>query len=129
MTSQELDTSWIKPGAPVIVYVKNRRPSEGRPRETSITRVANKSFTVEWQGIRFNIERLESPRFGGSFGGWSYSVTPVGSELARDLLAADQVLRVAAHARSAVDRWKKTRSREDRLAAIDALQAIESGEN
>jgi hypothetical protein len=53
----------------------------------------------------------------------------VGSELARDLLAADQVLRVAAHARSAVDRWTKTRTREDRMAAIDALQAIESGEN
>ncbi len=127
MTSQELDTSWIKPGAPVIVYVKNRRPSEGRPRETSITRVANKSFTVEWQGIRFNIERLESPRFGGSFG-WHYRVTPVGSELSHDLLAADQVLQAIAHARTAVDRWTKTRSRENRLAAIAALRAIKDDE-
>ena len=124
MTSQDFDTSWIKPGTPVVIYRKNRRPSEAVLHKTSIKRVAGKSFTVEWQDIRFNTERLESPRFGGSFG-WSYGVTPAGSELARDLLAADQVLRVAAHARSAVDRWKKTRTREDRLAAIDALQAIE----
>jgi len=125
MTSQEFDTSWIKPGTLVVIYRKHRSLSEAMPIETSIKRVAGKSFTVDWQDIRFNTERLESPRFGGSFGGWSYSVTPVDSELACDLLAADQVLRVAAHARSAVDQWTKTRSREDRLAAIDALQASE----
>ena len=125
MTSQEFDTSWIKPGTPVVIYRKNRRLSEAMPIETSIKRLANKSFTVDWQDIRFNTERLESPRFGGSFSSWTYSVTPAGSELARDLLAAGQVLRVVAHARSAVDQWTKTRSREDRLAAIEALQAIE----
>jgi hypothetical protein len=124
MTSQEFGTSWIRTGVPVIVYTKNRQLSEARPRKTTIKRVAGKSFTVEWQNLRFNTERLDTPRSGGSFG-WSYSVTPVGSELARDLLAADQVLQAIAHARTAVDRWTKTRSREDRLAAIAALQAIE----
>ena len=124
MTAQEFDTSWIKPGTSVVIYRKNRQLSDAYPHKTTVKRVANKSFTVDWQDIRFNTEKLESPRFGGSFG-WSYSVTPVDSELARDLLAADQVLRVAAHARTAVDRWTKTRSREDRLAAIEALQAIE----
>jgi len=87
MTSQEFDTSWIKPGAPVVIYHKNRRLSEAAPHRTTIKRVASDSFTVERKDILFNIESLESPR-SGSFYGWIYGVTPAGSELAYDLLAS-----------------------------------------
>jgi hypothetical protein len=118
------NTTWIKPGASVVTYV---RP-HGSPRWISrsvkvqkILRVNQQSFTVE-DGTRF---RLDNQIHRGN-NAWSESSVCVsyGSAQARRVLKEAALRKAEAAADKAYDTWTRNRTEETLLAAIAALQDI-----
>lgn len=115
---------WIRPGTKVVVYTYGGVSRSESPSVTVIVKVATKSFTVEGDSLRYSINRQESPRQGGTWG-WTRKVTPLESDEARGVLERARHERLMSRARAAVDAWDRQRTRENRLAAIVALQAVE----
>lgn len=119
---------WITPGTKVVAYTEGSISRDESPTVTTIAKVAKKSFTVaEGREPRFSIDRQESARQGGSWG-WTRKVIPFDSDEARRMLKREHDRRRIYEARVAVEKWERKRSRENRLAAIEALQAIEVDE-
>lgn len=122
----EKSTDWIKPGAKVVVFTAYSRGDEN-PRVTTIAKVAKKSFTVETDGLRYSIDQQLTAIQGGSWG-WRRKAVPFDSDEARSLLERARHKDLIWTARMAVEMWEKKRTRENRLAAIAALQAVEVDE-
>lgn len=121
-------TDWIKPGAAVVLYDTAARRDSRDVVQTTIKRVAGKSFTVDDRRgeIRFPIDRLRVRQGGGMLASsWTRHVVPAGSDTAREVLAEAAMQRAENAARNAVDAWERDRSRENRHAAIAALQALD----
>lgn len=119
---------WITPGAKVVVYTEGGISRDENPTVTTIAKVAKKSFTVSKDvEPRFSVDRQESALQGGTWG-WRRKVVPFDSDEARQMLKREQDRRRIYRARAAVEKWERMRSRENRLAAIAALQAIEVDE-
>lgn len=119
---------WITKGTKVVVYTEGGVSRQENPTVTTIEKVAQKSFTVsEEKEPRFSIERRESAMQGGAWG-WRRKVIPFDSDEARRMLKREQDRLLISKARAAVEKWQRLRSRENRLAAIAALQAIEVDE-
>lgn len=121
------DTNWITPGAEVLVYTSLGRNESTHPVKTTIKRVAAKSFSVTAENEpRFDLEDQRSPQQGrSSWSGHYRRVVPIDSDEAREVIAAENRLRIRNRARKAVDAWIKDRTRDSRLAAIAALEAVE----
>lgn len=120
----EKSTDWIVAGAKVLVFTD---AMPGYPRSvtrSTIEKVAKRSFTVEGEHVRFSIDRQEHrPR--NSWTASARCVVPLDSDKARaEIAAANSRNRVLA-ARNAVEKWERNRTRESRLTAIEALQAID----
>lgn len=120
----EKSTDWIVPGAKVLVF-SDTPPGYSRGiRTATIEKVAKKSFTVEGEHVRFSIDRQEY-RPTNSWTASARCVVPLDSDEAKsEMAAAESRSRVIA-ARSAVKEWERNRTRENRVAAIKALQAID----
>jgi hypothetical protein len=117
-------TDWIKPGEKVVTYTYGGVSRSENPSVTLIAKVAAKSFTLENDSLRYSIDRQESPRQGGTWG-WTRKVVPFDSDKAREVLEREKHERRMSRARATVDAWERMRTRENRLAAIAALQAVE----
>lgn len=117
---------WISPGTPVVLYNTGGASRNRNVVETTIKKVAGKSFTVDAEDTRFPIDRLHVSQ-GGTWG-WTREVVPADSVTARHVLAEHRHLLAKNRARRAVDDWSRSPSRETRLAAITALQALDSFE-
>lgn len=121
--STATDTSWIQPGVEVVVYNNSRlNPTARRDR---VAKVATKSFTTEkgHKGERFPLDRPER-RIGGTWGHQEY-VVAADSATGRAELAKQAARNRMQRARNAVAGWERNRTRENRLAAIAALQAVD----
>lgn len=117
-----MSTDWITPGAEVVTYSTG---SNRDVRRQAIEKVAKRSFTVT-DGSRFPIDSLQ--RHEGGTWGRSVHVVPADSETALEELAGAVRRRLMDDASRAVDEWVRNRTRENRLAAIVALQAIDDDE-
>lgn len=121
------DTDWIAPGAEVLIYSRAARDVGLLcPRHTTIAKVAKASFTVSLEDEpRIKFDTQESARQVDTWHGYYRRVVPLGSNEAR--LVTDRYnrhVRLQA-AKSAVDKWQRNPTRESRLAAIVALEAVE----
>ena len=121
--SANADTSWITKGAEVVTYRHSRTDDysyEG-VRVAPIERVSAKSFTVN--GDRYDLDR-QSYTPPGRWPHVTYCV-PVGSDKGREIVAEARHRKGVHLAEAAVEKWRRERTRENRLAAIAALQAID----
>ncbi len=121
--STTTDTSWIVPGAEVVVFSNDHRYP--RARRDRIEKIAKKSFTVEdgQPGERYQLKDA-CRRTGGAFG-YTEEVVPADSEAGQTALTDPIRRNKVGRARNAVTAWERDRTRENRLAAIAALQAVE----
>lgn len=120
MSGEAERPEWLVPGAEVVVVHGHYGENVNT---TTINTIAKRSFTVSGSDRRFSIDRQEHrPR-----DVWSstWHVYPVESDEGQEFLAAKHQRRIEREARNACDRWMRNRTRENRLAAIAALQAID----
>lgn len=125
MSEQKPD--WLVAGAKVVVF-NDALPSYSRNvRVSTIAKVATKSFTVDGERVRFSIAKQQH-HSGNAFLSQTRCVVPFDSDTARAELATARHRQLVFTARDAVQKWERKRTRENRLAAIAALQAIETDE-
>lgn len=120
------DTDWIKPDAPVVIYREQHGKPESLLCETTIKRVAAKSFTINGRWYyRFDMEtqRTKQESFGWHY--YRYVAVRPEAEVVQELRDAQRREQLKIRANDAVEAWQKDRSRGNRLAAIEALQAVE----
>jgi hypothetical protein len=103
---------WLVPGAPVVVYNRGGTSTPGNPTKTKVNKVATKSFTVEGSTERFQIRR-------------SRVVAPLDSDEARHELSEARKRKLARLAQHACEQWMRSPGEGNRIAAIEALQAVE----
>lgn len=117
---------WLKPGAEVVIWTDDYGYRVLHVKRTKVAMVAQKSFTVEGTSDRFDVQRMATK--GG--GAWDRErhVAAVDSEKAKAVLEESRQQQLTHRAWAAVDQWNKKRTRENRLAAIAALQAVEVDE-
>lgn len=117
-------TDWITPGAEVLVYTDAMPGYSRNVRFSTIAKVAKKSFTVEGENVRFSMDQQEHrPR--SSWTASTRRVVPRDSDKAHAEVSAARARGLTLKARAAVEKWERRRTRENRLAAIAALQAVE----
>lgn len=114
---------WLKPGSEVVVITSHPGAAKQTARLTTVRTVAAKSFTVTGFDCRFNLARLAG-RTGGDWGS-SHEVVPPASEQAHRALIAQRNRNLVNRARIAVEKWLRDGTRDRRLAAIAALEAVE----
>ena len=121
---------WLVDGASVLVYSHAGHASGHaycEVHETTVKRVSTTSFTIhDAPGARVSeprirIRGLQSVDF-------RRKVVPLESDEAREILARDAHDNAILRAHGAVRVWQKEGTRETRLAAINALQAIDQHE-
>ena len=117
---------WLKPGAEVVIWTDDYGRRVLNVTHAKVAKVAQKSFTVEGTSDRFDVQRMTAK--GG--GAWDRArhVAPVDSEKAKAVLEESRQQQLTYRASAAVDQWNKKRTRENRLAAVTALQAVEVDE-
>lgn len=116
---------WLVPGAEVVVFTAGS-PIPRNAKRTTIHRVAAQSFTVDGSDVRFKLTTQEYHQRSGAWGfGWTRRVVPANSIEGRRELAVESEYRLECAARDACETWTRERTRENRLAAIAALQAID----
>lgn len=118
------DTSWITPGAEIVVYRDTYNASPD-PIRTTVEKVAKASFTVaDVPGERFKFDTLQGKRYGSSYFGWSYVAIHPSDPKVNAMFAQQRRERTVARAVRAVAEWNTGHGRGDRAkldAAIDAL--------
>lgn len=117
---------WLKPGAEVVVWTDGYGRRVLHVTRATVAKVAQKSFTVEGVTDRFDIRTMTAK--GGGAWDRGRSVAPADSDQAKAVLESARHQRLTYKARAAVEAWEKKRTRETRLAAIAALQAVEVDE-
>lgn len=117
---------WIATGTKVLCYTRGR--AIGTLKITEIGKVAKQSFILadEREG-RFRITREPSRHEGGTWG-WTRCVIPLDSDTARRLLREKNLSGQRQQARNACDKYARNQTKENRLTAIAALQAVEEDE-
>lgn len=117
---------WLKPGAEVVIWTDDYGLRVIGVTRTKVATVAQKSFTVEGTSDRFDVRTMKSK----TSGAWDRVrfLSPVGSEKAKAVLEEARHRKLTSRARTAVETWNTRRTRENRLAAIAALQAVEVDE-
>lgn len=120
----EESTDWIVPGAKVVLYYDTYGDKPRHVKATTIAKVAKKSFTVEEPNEpRFSIE-TQKAHGGGTWHSWTRCCVPYDSEEAQREFVYVRDMRYMGVARTACETWLRSRTRENRLAAITALQRI-----
>jgi hypothetical protein len=116
---------WLVEGAEVLAYSDNRTSDSHHLVKTTVKKIATRSFTLEADNEpRYS---LPSCSYQAREGNHRY-VVPLDSDRARVEIRRERELRQIARARDAVDTWVLTRTADNRLAAIAALQGIENDE-
>lgn len=120
---------WIKPGTKVLIYNPQSRDAASRHLTVAlVAKVATQSFTVDnAREPRFKLKNQEA-RVGEGWGAFVRRVVPIDSEEAKREIEDLRLHRQRYKARAAVDEWQRKRTRETRLAAIEALEAVEVDE-
>ena len=119
---------WLKPGAEVVVWSDYHGDRYRHVKHLRVQRVAGKSFTVDDdREPRFPIDGREA-RMGTTWNTYYRRVAPADSDQAREIEWMNAQRDKMSRARSAVAAWEHKRTRETRLAAIAALQAVEVDE-
>ena len=120
------DDDKLRAGEQVVVYTDSVTPGVVKaPKVRVIDRVAAKSFVVQGLDERFDRTTWETKRRGGAWSSTRYKAVPVDSDEARALFAEQDKSRKVTEAIGAVEAWRRSRTRQNRLAAIDALRAVE----
>lgn len=120
---------WPAPGARVLVW--SERPPSSTPRdphEATVDHVAGRTFTVAGVDATFNRStgRSKPVRHGaGAFASTTYVAVDAGSKRARDVVGSKERRDRDVEASRAVHAWLADRSRANRQAAIEALQALD----
>lgn len=120
---------WIRPGAPVVLYTSGSRSGHPHAVRTTVKRVAAQSFVVDDgdHEQRFRFDRMSvrmSVRQDPPWD-WTRHAAHPGSAEAVRALAEEAAYRAESTAISAVDEWRRDRTRENRRAAISALEALD----
>jgi hypothetical protein len=125
MTARPLPVKpdWLVPGHEVIT---NGGTFQSRITRTNVDKVASHTFTLVGSHLRFRIKDL-SYHEPGTWGR-IIRVLPAESPEARKLIEEDRRRKLVLRAQKAVEDWSKRGTRELRLAAIAALQAVEDDE-
>lgn len=128
-TAEYLD--WVAPGVKVLLFNNGRTGGPRHLVRSVVDRVTRTTFTVaasDEPRFRFAHRQPNGPGFevhqGGDWG-WRRTVVPLDSEEAREQLTAGAQRKKEAAARNAVGVWQRTPTRDNRLAAIQALQGLE----
>ena len=126
METETETPAWIEPGAPVLVISGRDGQNVAR---TEIAKVHKRYFTVTHRAYvdsRFSLERQEAR----SADIWTMNplVVPVDSPRGREVLEEVRRRRLVRNAEQACTDWLRKQSRDSRLNAIAALQAVEDGE-
>jgi hypothetical protein len=114
---------WLVPGVEVLVV---RGHWDERVTKTTVAKVHKRYFTVDYRmfaDCRFSLDRQEHR--GPGMWGVTRKVIPLDGDEARSLIDADRRRRLEDQARKACEQWIVSRKRDDRLAAVAALQAVE----
>lgn len=117
---------WLKLGAEVVIWTDTHGDDVRGVTTTTVTKVWMKTFAVEDHADKFEIDGMRSkPK-----GTWTrgYFCAPAGGDEAKEVLEKLRRQNLTWTARLAVEAWEKKRTRETRLAAIAALQAVEVDE-
>ena len=124
-------TDWPSQGARVLVW--SERPPSPKPRdpyEATVDHVAGRTFTVAGLDATFNRStgRSHPVRHGpGAFATETFVAVDADSDRACNVLGAATRRDRDAEASRAVHAWLASRSRDNRRAAIAALQALDDG--
>jgi hypothetical protein len=115
--------SWLVPGVEVLVIRGHREDSVTW---TRVARIRGWYFTVEHpscEDLRFSLDSQEHR----SRYMWGSSIRAIqfDSDEARKLWEADRRHRLISCARDACVTWTRYQNRDNRLAAIEALEAVE----
>lgn len=121
------DTDWIKPGAEIVVYSRGYS-GDSHPRRTTVKTRATRSFTVEGIPDRFRLDTMETKTTGTWTSARSWVAIAPDSVKAVAMFEAQRKQSLVFGAQVAMDKWERDRTRENRLAAIAALQAVEDDE-
>ena len=120
--------NWLKPGAEVIVWSDYHDRKYENVKHLHVLRVAGKSFTVDDEfEPRFPIDSFKVYT-GTTWNSYYRRVMPADSDQAREIEWTVEQRRRMSAAREAVEKWEHSRTQENRLAAVAALQAIEVDE-
>jgi hypothetical protein len=119
---------WLKPGAEVVIWTEDnyRRQLRGVT-TTTVTKVWAETFTVAAGTDTFEIHGLMTKSTAANGFRLAFCA-PAGSDEARAVLENLRHQNLSWAARKAVETWDKKRTRENRMAAITALQAVEVDE-
>jgi hypothetical protein len=125
MPSEPTNTpDWVQPDAEVLLYTVDQYGSRHLVK-TTIKRVNTGSFTVSaQQEPRFRLPQCRADT-DDSWHRWTRYCVPFDSDAARRELDALRKRKLVVAARYAVEVWLKNKTRDNRLAAIAALQAVE----
>lgn len=111
---------WLVPGAKVVVH--SSYGGTQRASRAEVAKVAVHSFTVTGSPIRF---RIDDQKHYDDTTRRLTQVVPEDSPEGQKLLAASRRRMKTKRARDACQEWAREGTRETRLAAIAALQAVE----
>jgi hypothetical protein len=115
---------WVEVGAKVVLYSIGGGNQPRDVKVTTIKSVATKSFAVNAKNEpRFNLASCKT--YVGGPWGHTRCVVAYDSDTGRRELEAARKRRLVYEASVAVGAWRRDGTRENRLAAIAALQAVE----
>lgn len=118
---------WLTEGAKVLAYSVSSGLTHSYPKVVTVKKISTESFSVDDDSEpRFSLRTLDA-RVGGTWGHTRRIVSITSAEAKREI-QRERDNRRTAYARSAVNEWQKKCTKEARLAAIAALQAIEKDE-
>lgn len=132
--SQETDhPDWVKTGAEVLLFNQGRPGAPANLVRSTVMKVTRTTFTVaaaDEPRFRFTNRQFGGPGFtvrqgGRDHWGWSRVVVPLDSADAHDEVAREKRAHLEDAGRTAVEVWQRNRTRDNRLAAVRALEAIE----
>jgi hypothetical protein len=113
---------WLVPGAEVATI---RTSLRGSPfiTKTRIKKIATKTFSIEGSPARFRIsDQTYYER--DTWSGAATKVVPLDSAEAQEAFSWAQYRRLENLAAQAVETWRRERCEQNRVAAIEALQAL-----
>lgn len=113
---------WLVPGAEVAAIRTSLR-GEQFITKARIKKIATKTFSIEGSTTRFRISD-QTYQERDSWSGATVKIVPLDSEEAQEAFNWARYRRLGNLAAHAVEAWRRERSEQNRVAAIEALQAL-----
>jgi hypothetical protein len=128
MTADVARPEWLIPGAKVVAYTTGGAGTMRRTVVTTVDKVTSKTFTIVGDPGRFRIDRMSYETERGSVWSRTRHVVPLNSPEGQAEVVAENQRRAARRAEAACQKWRQDPTRDNRVAAIAALQAIQNEE-